>query len=157
MSVKIHREDLLRRAASNIDNTGIRVTDKRTKLLALLMSVELPMSAYEILDQFNRTYDEHLVANSVYRILDCLVKWKLVHRLSTINKYIACSSSNCRVANYYSIFIICTKCQKTHESPASNLLLNELNRSVGASQFGGAFSQIELKGVCQDCRGTQAE
>lgn len=152
MKASVCHEYDLGKAQQLIEQAGIKATDKRTKLLSMLMDEELPLSAYEIMDKFNEVFNERVVANSIYRILDCLTKWKLVHRLASINKYVACTGSLCSVGSYFSVFIICKECQKTHESPASNMLVNELNRSVEKTDFGGVFSQIELKGLCEDCR-----
>lgn len=147
----------LSKAKQMIEQAGIKATDKRTKLLSMMISEEFPLSAYEIMDKFNLEFGERVVANSIYRMLECLTKWRLVHRLASINKYIACTGSSCNLGNYYSVFIICGGCQKTHESPASNMLIGELKRSVEKTSFGGVFSQIELKGLCENCRSKQPD
>ena len=142
----------LDKAVRLIEQVGIKATDKRTKLLCMLLEEEYPLSAYEIMDKFNEQFNERVVANSIYRILDCLTEYKLTHRLSSINKYIACNANTFNSTNCFSVFVICGNCQKTHESPASSSLLAELNLSVEKAKFSKGFSQIELQGLCQNCR-----
>lgn len=131
---------------------SIKSTEKRERMLALVLSSERPLSAYEIMDRFNTTFNEHMIVNSVYRILDCLASCSLVHKLATINKYIACSLPECKVGKHRSVFVICTNCHKTYESVMTTNLHNEINDITAANLTDGVRSNIELQGVCKDCQ-----
>ena len=151
MSNVTNQKDSIENAKKLLSQTGIRVTDKRLKMLSILLRTETPLSAYEIMHRFNNEYDEQVIANSIYRILNCLIKLNLVHRLASINKYVACNNPVCTVEQHIPIFVICRLCQKTHESPASEMLIKKLNRIIESNEFAGDLSEIELKGLCHQC------
>lgn len=130
---------------------GKTLTKKRTRILALLMQAQKPISAYELTDLYNASYDEHIIANSVYRILDWLVVAGLAHRLDTVNKFIACDDERCIEQSGFSIFIICKICQITTENHAPEHLQLELLQQVSAEQYSSITPHLELMGICKNC------
>ena len=68
---------------------------------------------------------------SVYRILEFLEAESLVHRLSSANKYVACSHILGGCSQEITQFLICGKCQNTKEVAVSKCLIDELSKLVG--------------------------
>ena len=151
MNTLTHIEQAVGQAERLIVQRGRKPTDKRSKILALLLAEQKPLSAYDITDMFNKTYSEHMVANSVYRILDWLSEASLVHKLVTVNKFVACQHDKCLSHSSFSIFMICRECQKASERFASEAMIKELQLGANNAAFGNLAPHIEISGVCTDC------
>jgi Fur family zinc uptake transcriptional regulator len=88
---------------------------------------------------------------TVYRVLDYLMEHGLVHKLESLNAYVACQqeSSNCRHA---AAFIICRCCQHVHEIKDLSQLqvvLENYGKNVG---FTDLHTVLEIRGLCENCR-----
>ena len=145
----------LQRADSIFVAHGKPTTEKRSKLMAVLLDVDKPLSAYEITDLYNVVYDEEIIANSVYRILNWLVEAQLVHRLNAINKYMVCHDDRCKAPTGFSVFIICKSCEKTTESYAPLELHEQLLEGIQKDNFTHVIPHIELMGMCKKCNPNQ--
>jgi len=70
-----------------------KLTRNQTLVQSTLLESESPMSAYQILDSLKA---HGLNAPlQVYRALDKLVHLGLVHRLESINAFVACQQHDC--------------------------------------------------------------
>jgi len=86
---------IIDRAERQCRKNGARLTDKRKQALALLICSGKALSAYELVDAYNKQVGGNLPAMSMYRILDFLTQQKFVHKLQLANKYVACEHINC--------------------------------------------------------------
>ncbi|TRY33747.1 Fur family transcriptional regulator [Aliiglaciecola sp. M165] len=151
MSTMIHGSTTIAQATALATIRGKKLTKKRTKVMALLIEAQKPLSAYEITDIYNEIYHEHIIAMSVYRILDWLVEEHFAHRLNSVHKYVACHNEQCIRQPAFSIFIICKTCQITIENHAPEHLQRELQEQISGSQYSNISPHVELMGVCQQC------
>ena len=87
--------------------SGVKLTRKRQHVLMVLLSSKKPLSAYEISEKHKDQFNESLPVMSVYRMLDFLIKEKLVHKLETANQYIACAHIACDHQHETPQFLIC--------------------------------------------------
>lgn len=142
----------LQKAQSQCQEIGLRLTEKRSKVLTLLLQAEEPLSAYDITDQFNKIFSESLSAMSAYRMLDFLMQANLAHKLETSNQYLACSHISCEHKHERPQFLICDQCHAVNEIGLSKPLLKELKDSIESTGFELSNHQLELHGVCQECR-----
>ena len=131
--------------------SGGRLTDKRKSVLATLLRSKTPLSAYEIADAYNQSVEAKMPAMSVYRILDFLESEQLVHKLSSTNKYTACSHITCDHAHKIPQFLICGSCEKVNEIYISSQIIEELEEQVSESGYQLTNSQLELQCICDDC------
>ena len=92
--------------------TGSQLTPKRQKILELLLNSAVPLSAYEVTAAYNQVNSANMPAMSVYRILDFLESQQLVHKLSSTNKYLACSHIACKHSHAIPQFLTCSSCNK---------------------------------------------
>ena len=93
----------------------------------LLENNKVPLSAYDILDKL---HDFGFRAPlQVYRALDKLIELGLVHRLETLNAFVACQHKNCE-SNYKktTMFTICEMCGNVHEFVNTGLIMVNLKR-----------------------------
>ena len=108
-----------------------------------------PLSAYTILDELR---DHGFRAPlQVYRALDKLVEFGLVHRLESLNAFVACQHPSCEgEKNETVLFTICEKCGKVQEL-LSDRLESSIKDLAQEIEFSLKESVIELRGVCSNC------
>ncbi len=133
-------------------SAGVRFTEKRQKVLEVLIDSPRPLSAYELIDQYQLSYKEEIQAMSVYRILEFLKEEQLVHKLNLNNKYIACSHIRCCHDHGMSQFMICTSCGCVEEVTISSDLLDSLKQRVFESGYTMISPHLELACVCHICK-----
>ncbi|GGE17754.1 transcriptional repressor [Aureimonas endophytica] len=126
---------------------GAGLTRNQQLVLSVLDKANAPLGAYSILDELR---GEGLRAPlQVYRALDKLVEAGLVHRLESLNAFVACVHPHCH-ASTATVFAICEKCGSATEFP---------DEAIGARLFGWARDNafavakttVEIKGVCARC------
>lgn len=123
------------------------LTRNQELVLATLIAADGPLGAYDILD---RLREAGLRAPpQVYRALDRLQTIGLVHRLESLNAFVACSmpetDDHATVA-----FAICERCGTVTEfaDPTVDARLAAWARREG---FRLTATSCELKGVCAAC------
>lgn len=139
-------------AAAKCANSGVKLTDKRARILEVVVEAGTPLSAYEILDQYNLDSDKNMQPMSAYRILEFLESEQLVHKLSSENKYVACSHIACDHAHQVPQFLICSACKKVKEIAISRDVIDRLNTEVAEAGYSMTKSQIELDCLCDSCQ-----
>ena len=130
------------------DQAAADLTKNQALVMGTLTKAEGPLSAYTILDQLR---DQGLRAPpQVYRALDKLIESGLVHRLESLNAFVACRHSACEDHKAV-VFMICRTCSSVSEIPDSALskLLKHLTQEV---HFALNKTTIELRGVCSRCQ-----
>lgn len=115
------------------------------RVLAALTATGAPMTAYQLLD---RLRPEGIAAPpSVYRALNQLVAAGLVHRLETLNAYIACGHPH-RLGG--PAFAICEACHRVTEVEDGDLLA-AVDHWADRSGFRVERLAIEMVGRCARC------
>ncbi|MCL1067554.1 transcriptional repressor [Shewanella olleyana] len=132
-------------------NNGVKFTAKRKNVLGVLLDADKPLSAYDIVEKYRNTHDESLPPMSVYRMLDALSTMSLVHKLSSENKYLACSHITCDHVHEVPQFLICKNCGKVAEKGIQTSVIDALKNSIEQADFQLINSQIELQCLCKDC------
>lgn len=133
--------------------TGARLTKRRKQVLSALVQAEAALSAYELVDLCNSQSNEPMPAMSVYRILEFLEAQSLVHKLSTTNKYIACSHITCDHEHYCRPqFLICNDCPRVQEVDVTAETLTAMKGAANAVGFSLSNPQLEVSGTCGHCR-----
>ena len=132
-------------------HSGGRLTEKRKRILELLLCSKTPLSAYEVADLYNRSSETSMPPMSVYRILDFLEAELLAHKLTSANKYIACSHIACSHAHEVPQFLICGQCQNVKEIAISKSIIDELDKQVVDAGYKLTNSKLELECLCEHC------
>ncbi len=145
-------ETALEKAHSQCKRSGLKLTDKRCNVLKILLQSGEPLSAYDIADHYRSQIGEPLSAMSAYRMLDFLLQAGLVHKLETTNQYVACSHIACKHEHQVPQFLICDRCHSVKEVGLRKPLLNELKASIENTGFSLFSQQLELHGLCRQCR-----
>jgi len=145
-------EAVIQKAQEKCHLSGVKLTDKRKKILELILRAETPLSPYQVVEQYNAQSEKNMPANSAYRILDFLVTENLAHKLHSANKYIACSHIACDHAHDVPQFLICRKCSRVKEITVKQSLINELEKNIQSADYQLVSSHLELDCLCPDCR-----
>lgn len=124
------------------------LTKNQSIVLAALKDRDTPMTAYEIL-ALDEVRDAGLKAPlTIYRALDKLIEAGLVHRLETINAFVACE--RCPHPGPAG-FAICEKCRKTVELTLTDCE-SHLTENARRAGFRVDAMNVEMRGRCADCR-----
>lgn len=126
-----------------------QLTKNQALVFDALSASAAPLSAYGILDLLR---DKGFRAPlQVYRALDKLVEFGLVHRLESINAFVACAhpQSDC-CAHGTVAFAICHKCGHVEEFH-DHTIDHRLSDWAKARQFKAEKTTIEIRGLCANC------
>lgn len=124
------------------------LTRNQSLVMGALKQSKGPLSAYTILDQLR---DNGFRAPlQVYRALDKLVEIGLVHRLESLNAFVACSHRGCD-GDEIIAFMICENCEQVNEI-TDNSLSRQLKQLAGEASFALKKTTIELRGLCRACQ-----
>lgn len=153
MTTELELTATIKRAQEICKKEGVKLTPKRANVLSALVQANQAMSAYELAEQYRELYEQSIPAMSVYRILDFLAEVSLVHKLTSANKYIACSHISCHHEHQVPQFLICETCNSVTEIGVKSSVISELTASVAKTGFNLTTNQLELKGFCRNCQG----
>lgn len=129
-------------------NRQAGLTRNQGLVLDTLAAAEAPLSAYTILD---RLRGEGLRAPlQVYRALDKLVETGRVHRLESINAFVACAQPHGH-RHGLTAFAICDTCGRVSEF-ADEVVRERLALWSRENGFASTKTAIEIRGTCQACR-----
>lgn len=123
----------------------------QAEVLAVLRQRGEPLSAYDVLGEM-REANPKIAPPTICRALGALTERGRVHRLESLNAYIACQ---CGSHQHASILSICDDCGSVEENVAPDLL-EELSNVIGKSGFAPIRHVIEVHGVCAACGTGQA-
>jgi Fur family zinc uptake transcriptional regulator len=129
----------------------VRFTRKRQHVLQILLTCKQAVGAYDIAEFYSQQFAENIPTMSVYRILDFLTELGFVHKLNSINKFIACQHLSCDHSHDLPQFLICNSCQHTEEFSISKRTQQDLLQSSASMNFELSTKQIELFGLCKNC------
>ncbi len=130
------------------------LTDRQQRVLDELADASGPLSAYELLDRLRGA--GFRAPPQVYRALERLSEHGLVHRLESLNAFIACRHPKCG-GHGHAAFAICNDCGAVTEFEDA-AVAKRLSRWAGDQSFTLRRATVELRGLCGACgdRGTAA-
>ena len=128
------------------------LTKNQTCVLEKLEAARAPLSAYTLLDQLRE--QGFRAPLQVYRALDTLVKEGFVHRLESLNSFVACREPHDH-SHSMTAFAICDICGQVTEfsDPHASRQLDEWMHSTG---FSAKKAVIEFRGTCAKCQAEAA-
>lgn len=138
----------LRMADEVCTERGLRLTPTRKRVLELIWTRHAPIGAYDILGQLSKEGRQD-APPTVYRALSFLMGAGLIHRIDTLNAYLGCETPK---QLHAAQFLVCRSCRAVTElgDPAIARLLAERVKAAG---FTADAHDLEIKGLCDACRG----
>ena len=128
------------------------LTKNQTWVLEKLEAARAPLSAYTLLDQLRE--QGFRAPLQVYRALDALMKEGLVHRLESLNSFVACCEPHDH-GHSMTAFAICDTCGQVQEF-SDDAIGHQLDDWVRAGGFVPKKAVIEFRGTCGKCRAEAA-
>jgi len=138
---------LLRHAEQLCIKAGVRLTEQRRAILEIIGSSHKATGAYDVLETMARQ-GRRTAPVTVYRALDFLMSVGLVHRISSLNAFIACHHSH--GANPVQL-LICKICGAVGELEESSVTKAIKTAAVRAG-FAMEEPMVEVTGICAHCR-----
>ena len=123
------------------------LTRNQALVFGALEGAEGPLSAYTILDRVRA--DGIRAPQQVYRALDKLLELGLIHRLESINAFVACSHP-AHESHSVIAFSICEACGSVSEFSGAALAEQVQDWAAGQG-FLIRKSTIEVRGLCAAC------
>ena len=144
--------DILDKAENKCKASGVKLTRKRKLILESLLESKELLSAYDIVDCLKHNKNEDMPPMSVYRILEFLEASKLVHKLESQNKYVACRHIQCNHKHQSAQFLICQNCTFVDEINLNADVMGNMIEIAANQGFKLEHSVMEFKGICAQCQ-----
>ncbi len=128
-----------------------------SNILGELAKTNRPLSAYDLLDRLRPT--GVAAPLTVYRALDKLIKAGQVHRIESMNAFVACRAgeehdhhgADAGAHDKSVVFALCDQCGAVEEFPDPSFN-RSIERKLADRGFAVQSSTIEIHGLCKDCR-----
>ena len=131
-------------------STSPELTRNQSLVLGVLKQAAAPRSAYDILDGLRG--EGFRAPLQVYRALEKLMEIGLVHRLESLNAFVACSDPHDHAAHSHGVtaFAICEDCGSVTEFH-DDTIEGRLSAWQRSKHFKPEKTTIEIRGHCRDC------
>lgn len=124
------------------------LTKNQGLVYGVLSKAGHPLSAYRILDDLREV--GFRAPPQVYRALEKLQELGLIHRLESLNAFVACQHQHCEPHRLVA-FTICEDCGQVIEL-AQTGIENPVLELAQEQGFQARMTSIEMRGTCQNCR-----
>lgn len=124
----------------------IRPSEPRRFVLGIIDTASKPLTAYEILDALGQ-YIKNPKPPTVYRALEALSEYGFIHRIESLNAYLACHENH---RHNGSQFLICDNCRNVQEIHLCSIP-DSLQKQALAKDFAVRYWNVELHGLCAAC------
>lgn len=125
---------------------GARFTPHRRRVLEIILGSHRPVGAYEVLEAL-REGRRKAAPPTVYRALDFLLRAGFIHRIDTLNAYVACFAPERRHRTH---FLLCRTCGRAAEIEADGLGA-AVERAAIEAGFVVERETVEIVGLCAAC------
>ena len=150
-----HRQADIRRALDRAEalcrQQGVRLTKLRRAVLALVLGSEHPVGAYDLLARLDDRVGAKAPA-TIYRALDFLLAQRCIHKIETLNAFVACVDLGDPHDSQFKICDDCGNAVEMHDAAIARLL----RRQSAKQGFALSGQIIELRGRCTDCQSKRA-
>ena len=124
------------------------LTPSRTLVIKTLSKHKKPISAYELRDEINNNGDVNINISQIYRVLEFWIDLGLIHKISSINKFLLCITPE---EKHTHMLNFCTVCENVFETCNEQMGLN-LKKSTAKLDL--AFNNtrsVEIPVICPQC------
>ena len=124
------------------------LTPSRTLVIKTLSKHKKPISAYELRDEINNNKNVSINISQIYRVLEFWIDLGLVHKITSINKYVLCitpDEKHTHMLNY------CTVCEKVFETCNKQMGLNLKKSTAKLDLAFNTTRSVEIPVICPQC------
>jgi len=127
-------------------NFNLQLTPIRKYVYEILLKNHKAVGAYQILDILSKS-DFSSKPPVAYRALDFLIKEGFVHKIESLNAFVACSHAG---EKHSPTFLICKNCWEIVEARAASATKDVINTAKKVN-FKIEKSILESTGLCPNC------
>lgn len=128
---------------------GLRLTPIRARVLGFIADAGAPIKAYDLLDRVRDGEGPGAAAPpTVYRALDFLLANGFIHKLQSVNAFVACHHPD--TAQHSVPFLICDSCHGAVELE-DEAVVKALDARARALGFVPQAQTLEVHGLCAEC------
>lgn len=125
--------------------TGERMTTSRLRTYELILEANGPIKAYDVIDRFHP--DGAAKPPTVYRALSFLEQMGLIHRIESLNAFVACDTHD---HAHTAGFLLCECCGQSEEIAIPNM--PEVEGRATTTGFKINHTTLEARGLCAACQ-----
>lgn len=140
-------ESTIEKAQVYSESQGGRFTALRQTIYRLMLEADGAVGAYDLLDQLKQ-HESGAKPATVYRTLDFLLEYGLIHKVESNNTFIACHHFGC---HHPVQFLICDLCGNVQEIQSEGLKAT-LEAQAKSTGFRVKKQTIEAHGICANCQ-----
>ena len=137
---------LMHHAETLCMKTGVRLTEQRRRILEIIGSSHKATGAYDVLETMEGQ-GRRTAPITVYRALDFLMSVGLVHRITSLNAFIACHHNHGQ--NPVQL-LICKTCGAVGELEEPTVT-KAIQKAAGKLGFAVEEPVVEVSGICAHC------
>ncbi|MEO6154959.1 MAG: transcriptional repressor [Thermomonas sp.] len=128
---------------------GLRLTAIRARVLGFVAAAGKPIKAYDLLELVREGEGAGAAAPpTVYRALDFLLANGFIHKLESVNSFVACHHPS---TDQHSVpFLICNRCHSAVELEDRDVV-DALDARARALGFVPQAQTLEVHGLCARC------
>lgn len=145
--------DAVAAAEARVSQSTARLTPLRRRVLELVCESHTPVGAYDLLARLGGERRTRAAPPTIYRALDFLMEHGLIHRINSLNAYVACFGPHWP---HDACLFICERCRTVDESEAVSLR-RAIDRKAADSGFRVRNQTIEVTGLCRACAEARAD
>ena len=136
--------EALRSAETRVALAGGKWTEPRRRVYELLLEAGTPVKAYDLMEAYSD--DRTAKPPTVYRALDFLETAGLVHRIASLNAFVACQADD---PTHAAAFLICDCCGSAQEFDPGEV--RAAATAARAEGFAPRAIGLEVRGTCRAC------
>lgn len=134
-------------AETRAGESGARLTAPRRRVLELLLQADHPVKAYDLMAGYDPAGGAPAKPPTVYRALEFLERQGLVHRIESLNAYVACRGEG---TLHGAAFLICDCCGAAREVAPPDA--DAVGRMAEDAGYTLRALVVEARGLCPACR-----
>ncbi len=128
---------------------GERMTSSRLRTYELILEASGPIKAYDVIDRFHP--DGAAKPPTVYRALSFLEHMGLIHRIESLNAFVACGAHDHELKHDHTAgFLLCDCCGQSVEIALPRLA--DVQANAEKASFKVNHITLEARGLCKACR-----
>lgn len=139
-------EETLKVSQDVCERRGVRLTPLREKVLHLIWQAKKPAGAYELLDRL-KVDKKKAAPPTIYRALEFLLEQGLIHRIDSMNAFVACSKAHYKHLGHFLICECCGTVIEVDDKRVNGLIYQGANHKG----FKPKKQVLEVHGVCETC------
>jgi Fur family transcriptional regulator, zinc uptake regulator len=139
--------DALDTAERVCSRRGVRLTTLRRRILEQVLRTDGVIKAYDLIHDLSSA-DRSIKPPTVYRSLAFLLEQGFIHRIESLNGFVACNHPG---EAHETLLMICDACGHIHEMHLETIS-HALDHAAAEEGFAISTKVVELHGRCRDCQ-----